>query len=171
VCDTWNFVQHSFWDLEVASFCSVICPILNDITSKNNSVSLHFVKIREVNRAAYRILEIELIEVIIFWFRVFFLAKLSFSIYAFQLLYQTKITQGIFWFVLCVISEYHFIEMLFLLTGFKRIVGEFYIIFFPKKHISRFIIKPLKKQDLVYRKFQEHMYFKLITLCRIIVNM
>ena len=34
----------------------------------------------EVNRAAYRILETELIEVIIFWFRVFFLAKLSFSI-------------------------------------------------------------------------------------------
>ena len=171
MCDTWNFVQHSFWDLEVASFCSVICPILTDITSKNNSVSLYFVKTREVNRAAYRILETELIEVIIFWFCVFFLAKLSFSIYAFQLLYQTKITQGIFWFVLCVISEYHFIEMLFLLTDFKRIMGEFYIILFPKKHISRFIIKPLKKQDLVYRKFQEHMYFKLITLCRIIVNM
>ena len=61
--------------------------------------------------------------------------------------------------------------MIFLLTDFKRIVGEIYIILFPKKHISRFIIKLLKKQDLVYRKFQEYVYFKFITLCRIIVNM
>ena len=88
----------SLWDLEVASFCSVICPILTaDTTSKNNSVSSYFMKTRKVNRAAYRILEIELIEAIIFWFNVFFLVKLSFSIYAFQLLYQTKITQDIFY--------------------------------------------------------------------------
>lgn len=67
----------------------------------------------------------QLIEAIIFWFNVFFLVKLLFSMYAFQLLYQIKIAWGIFYLCFVLYLSSIFIEMIFLLGDFKTFVGVF----------------------------------------------